>query len=103
MIMEEDDWRIGNIIHDSGKSLIAHCREPPCRNKRPCYGRSPRIGMQTIMNASTRTGMISIGLTMRFLIPGAAPRGAQIVSRPIRRPVKPLTCPPVRLPVCKIA
>src|SRR5262245_34679568 len=27
------------------------------------YGRSPRIGMQTIMNANTRTGMISIGLT----------------------------------------
>ena len=25
--MEEDDWRIANIIYDNGKSLIAHYRE----------------------------------------------------------------------------
>ena len=44
--------------------------------------------MQTIMNASARTGMISIGFTMCSLIPGAAPRGAQIVSKPIGCPTK---------------
>ena len=27
VVMEEDDWRIANIIYDSGKSLIAHYRE----------------------------------------------------------------------------
>jgi len=27
VVMEEDDWRIANIIYDNGKSLIAHYRE----------------------------------------------------------------------------
>lgn len=27
VVMEEDDWRIANIIYDNGKSLIAHYRD----------------------------------------------------------------------------
>ena len=26
VVMEEDDWRIANIIYDNGKSLIDHYR-----------------------------------------------------------------------------
>ena len=27
VVMEEDDWRIANIVYDNGKSLIAHYRD----------------------------------------------------------------------------
>ena len=57
--------------------------------------------MQMIMNASARTGMISIGFTMCDLILGAVAGARRL--RPIGRPTKPLTCPPVRSPGCKIA
>jgi hypothetical protein len=55
-------FRVANDLAAPGKDRVKDCRERPLR-----YGRSPKIGMHMIANASASTGMISRGLTMCYL------------------------------------
>ena len=115
VVMEEDDWRIANIIYDNGKSLIAHYRDTTlsCSADESAQIQSTERGWPVWPIAQDRNAddhecqrknrhdlhwIYHVLSHPRRRSPGRA--DCLQADRP---PTKPLTCPPVRSPCCKIA